>query len=458
MNLNLPLLGNIKTGKDAVIVDVVNDITPLETPRTSKKTVVKEKFLDVLGGLLEFSPNRLSNEKSISTKILAANKGWVYRNNDAIAQEVSKVEFELYTVGLSNGEIVYNEVESHPLLDLLDKPNAETTKAEFLYTLQSHKKLSGDAFVLKIRGLDGAVKALRLLPPDKVILNLQNPTEKDPTVVLNYHYIDNIDGKKIDKTYDPKDIIHFKKPNPSNQFRGLGAVEALSDDIDLDNLTIETTKKFFINGAITNFVLSTEGKVTDEQLSRLKAEMKSTYGGASNAYKAMILGGGLKPVDISYTNKEMQFLEQLAWYRDKIMIGFGNTKASLGMVDDVNRASFEGSIIGWLRNTVKPDDEAIVNTLNEFLVPEFGDNLILGFCDPVPEDRADDVAEVKELYPLGILTLDEAREMVDLDPAENGEGDQFYQKPTPTVVAPADPSNPANQDPKNPEPDEGGNE
>jgi hypothetical protein len=62
------------------------------------------------------------------------------------------------------------------------------------------------------------------------------------------------------------------------------------------------------------------------------------------------------------------------------------------------------------------------------------------------------------LYPLGIITLDEAREMVDLDPAENGEGDQFYQKPTPTVVAPADPSNPANQDPKNPEPDEGGNE
>lgn len=438
--------------------DVVNDITPLETPRTPKKAI-KEKFFDVLGGLIDLSSNRLSGEKSISTKILQANRGWVYRNNDAIAQEVSKIKFELYTAGLSAGEIVYNEVESHPLLDLLDKPNAETTKADFLYTLQSHKKLSGDAFVLKIR-TNGQVTALRLLPPDKIILNLQSPTESDPTVILNYHYQDTIDGKKVDVLYDPKDIIHFKKPNPQNPFRGLGAVEALADDIDLDNLTIETTKKFFINGAITNFVLSTESKINDEQLKRLKAEMKSTYGGASNAYKAMILGGGLKPVDISYTNKEMQFLEQLAWYRDKIMIGFGNTKASLGMVDDVNRASFEGSIIGWLRNTVKPDDESIVNTLNEYLVPEFGDNLILGFCDPVPEDRADDVAEVKDLYPLGIITLNEARDIIDMDPAENGEGDQFYQPNTPSMTDPnaADPSNPANQDPKNPKPDESGNE
>lgn len=454
--MKLPLIGEVSLSKAPAMPSVVNDITPLETKRTPK---AKEKVLDVLGGLLQFSSNKLSSETSVSTKILQANKGWVYRNNDAIAQEVSKVEFELYTVGLSGGEIVYNEVETHPLLDLLDKPNAETTKAEFLYQLQSHKKLSGDAFVLKVRN-NQQVVALRLLPPDKITLTLQTPTPQDPAVVQNYRYQDNIAGQRIDVTYEPRDIMHFKKPNPNNQFRGLGAVEALADDIDLDNLTIETTKKFFINGAITNFVLTTEGKINDDQLKRLKAEMKSTYAGASNAYKAMILGGGLKPVDISYTNKEMQFLEQLAWYRDKIMFGFGNTKASLGMVDDVNRASFEGSIIGWLRNTVKPDDEAIVSTLNEFLVPEFGDNLVLGFCDPVPEDRADDVAEAKDLYPLGILTLDEARELVDLDPMEDGSGGEVYSAPTPAPKDPSatDDSNPTNKPPKNPKPDEGGNE
>lgn len=425
----------------------------------SKPVKAKTKFFDVLGGMLQLSPNRLSDAKSVSTKILQANKGWVYRNNDVIAQEVSKMEFELYTVGLSGGEIVYNEVDSHPLLDLLDKPNAETTKMDAVYTIQSHKKLSGDAFWLKIRN-GGQVISLRTLPPDKITLNLDKPSETDPTVIKSYHYQDTIDGNKIDVTYDPKDIIHFKKPNSSNPFRGLGAVEALADDIDLDNLTIETNKKFFINGAITNFVLSTDAKVTEEQLKRLRAEMRADYGGASNAYKAMILGGGLKPVDISYSNKEMEFLAQLEWYRDKIMVGFGNTKASMGMVDDVNRASYEGSIIGWQRNTVKPDMQSIVNTLNEYLVPEFGDNLVLGFCDPVPEDRSDDVTEAQLLYPIGVITLNEARELVGLDEMEDGSGDEVYQKPAPIITTPGDTndSNPANQKPKNPDADEGGNE
>lgn len=420
MRVKLPIIGQVKTGKDADPVEIIKEVKS------------EQKFFDLLGGFLQFSTNKLSSEKTISSKILQANKGWVYRNNDAIAQEVSKMEFELYTVGLSGGEIVYNEVESHPLLDLLDKPNQETTKTDAIYILQSHKKLSGDAFWLKIRN-GSQIVGLRTLPPDKITLNLRTPTPEDPTVIENYHYQDTIDGQKIDVTYDPRDIIHFKKPNPSNPFRGLGAVEALAETIDLDNLTTETTKKFFENGAITNFVLSTESKVTEDQLKRLRAELRSSSAGPSNAYKAMILGGGLKPVDISYSNKELEFLAQLEWYRDKIMFGFGNTKASLGMVDDVNRASFEGSNLGWLRNTVKPDMDAIVNTLNEFLVPEFGKNLVLGYVDPVPDDLDDDIDQATKLYQAGIIRRSEARELADY---ETDDSDNVYFTPNTGTLSP----------------------
>jgi HK97 family phage portal protein len=410
----------MRIGKDAQAEQIVKSVRE------------KSSSIELLGGFLDWKKPTLSNEKSISTKILQANKGWVYRNNDAIAQEVSKIEFELYTIGIRNGEIVYNEVESHPLLDLLDRPNAETTTTDFFYLLQSHKKLSGDAFAVKLK-TNGVINGLRLLPPDKVFLNLQSPTEKDPTVILNYEYKDQIDGKTIKVIYQPENILHFKKPNPNNQFRGFGAVEALAETIDLDNLTTETTKKFFENGAITNFVLSTDAKINEDQLRRLKADLRAATAGPSNAYKALILSGGLEPKDISYTNKELEFLGQLEWYRDKIMYGFGNTKASLGMVEDVNRASFEGSSIGWLRNTVKPDMQAIVDILNEYLVPEFGDNLVLGYKDPVPEDRADDVAEAERLYKAGIIMRSEARELVDL---ESDTSDEVYYVPPASLTQP----------------------
>lgn len=417
MKVKLPIIGQVRTGKDSLVTEVV------------KEVAAKEKLMDVMGGLLQFSPTTLSNYKSVSDKILKANTGWVYRNNDAIAQEVSKVEFELYTIGLSGGEIVFNEVASHPLLDLLDRPNKETSKSEFFYTAQSHKKLIGDCYILKIK-TGGKVTDLRILPADKVTLKLQTPTADDPTVIKSYIYKDTIDGEQIEKTYEPEEIIPIKKPNPNNQFRGLGTVEALADTIDLDNLTTEVMKSYLKNGAIHNFALTTESKITDEQLKRLKAELKSALSGPSNAFSAPILGGGLKPVDISYSNKEQQLLDQLSWYRDKIMIGFGNTPASIGIVEDVNRANAEATIAGWLRNTVKPDMGAIVNALNIYLVPEFGENLVLGYCDPVPDDRSDDVEEVKALYPAGVMTLNEARSAVDLDEMKEG-GDEFYSAPAP---------------------------
>lgn len=413
MKIKLPIIGEVVTGRDIIRGDSV-----------------ETKLFEPLGGFLDYGRNRLSSDTTVSTKVLLANKGWVYRNNDAIAKEISKIDFELFTIGISGGEIVYNQIMTHPLLDLLDHPNPETTKSDAVYTLQSHRKLSGDAFWVKIRRNGGTV-SLRTLPPDKITLNLRPPTPEQPIAVESYSYRDTIAGEKIDVVYAPEDIIHFKTPNPSNPFRGYGAVEAAAETIDLDNLTSETTKKFFQNGAITNFVLSTESKINDDQLKRLQAELRAQYGGASKAYQTMILSGGLKPVDVSYSNKDQEFLGQLEWYRDKIMYLFGNTKASLGMIEDVNRSSHAGSIIEWQRNTVLPDMKALVDTLNLTLVPEFGKNLVLGFKDPVPDDRSDDIIEVQALYPIGVLTLNESRELLGLDPLPDG--DQTYTPAVPVV-------------------------
>lgn len=439
MKVKLPIIGQVSTGKDADPVTIV------------KEAAGKEKFFDILGGLIDLSPQQLSGEKSISTRLLKANTGWVYRNNDVIAQEVSKMEFELFTVGLSGGEIVYNQINSHPLLDLLDKPNEETQKSDALYIIQSHKKLTGDAFWLKMRN-GSQVVGLRAIEPDKIELDLQSPTPDDPTVIKGFIYKDVIDGKQVSNYYDPKDIIHFKKPNPRNPFRGYGAVEALNNTIDHDNLTLDIMNNFLRNGAIHNFALTTEQKITPDQLKRLKAELRATVNGPANAFSVPIFGGGLEPKDISYSSKEQQLMEQQAWDRDKIMIGFGNTKASLGMIDDVNRASHESSLVEWKRNTVAPDMCAIVNTLNEFLVPEFGDNLILGFTDPVPEDHGDDITESTQLYAGGIITLNEARELLDYDDVP--EGDEF--KPTPSPVADAQPN--PEDDPQEPAPAEDNDE
>lgn len=409
MKIKIPLIGEVKIREPGAENTQSIASVPIESPSNVKKTY------DVLGGFLSLNKFGLSSEKTISSRILEANMGWVYRNNDAIAQEVAAIEFELFSVNLRGGEIEFDQIEEHPLLDLLYKFNSRTTKADGIYMTQSHKKLTGDAFWLLDKN-GKAVENIFVLPPDKMELVLADPTDSTAELIKEYIYTDTIDNKQIKETYQLDQIIHFKKPNPKNPFRGYGAVEALADTIDSDNLVNQVQRNFFEKGAISNFVLTSDANITDEQLKRLKAELRAMYGGANNAFNTMIFGNGLKPADIGFSNKDMDFLNLLEWYRDKIMIGFGNTKASIGIIDDVNRASYEGSIAGWLRGTVKPDMDSIIQTINEFLVPQFGDNLILGYKDPIPENTTEEAERAVKLKEAGIIQINEAREMVGLSP------------------------------------------
>lgn len=435
MKFKVPILGEFVIGRDVIDVPAPAPVNAMDNKTVKNIVDSKEKLtVSTLGGLIDFGGQALSNEKSVSTKLLQANKDWVYRNNDVIAQEVSSIELELFQVGLSKGEIVYRQIFDHPLLTLLDKFNDTTTKSDGIYTTQTHRKLTGDAFWYT--PLNGKIPtAIHIISPDKVTLDIGDVGRGEP-MVKGYLYKDTIDGKEIKIEYRPEEIIQFKKPNPRNQFRGLGVVEAIADTIDTDVLVNLTQMNFFKNGAITNFVLTTEGKLTDEQLKKFKAELKANNGGARKAFEAMILSGGLKPANISFSNRDLQLNDLLAWYRDKIMVGFGNTPASIGVIEDVNQANAEATLASWKRTTVKPDMDAFVGTLNEFLVPKFGDNLVLGYVNPVPEDKTDDIAEAVQLKQSGIITLNEARELVGYDTVP--QGDEFQ---TPAVAP-----NPAEQD------------
>lgn len=407
--------------------------------RSQIKEVVKEinrVEKAALGSFLNWRPSSLSDEKRVSSKVLEANKGWVYRNNDVIAKEVAGIEFELYTTRLVGGQVEFVQIDEHPLLDALDRFNEFTDASSGFYTTQSHRKLAGDAFWF-IDGNGPNVSGIYILQPDKITLEL-GKVARGQRVIEAYQYEDTVDGTPIKETYKPENVIHFKVPNPKNPYRGLGAVEAAADAIDTDTYAIEANKKMFERGLIANFILTTPNKVTTEQLQQLHAEMKSSFQGVENAFKVPIFGSDLKPVTTQMNNKEMEFIAQQEWVRDKIASIFGNNKAVLGVTDDVNRANAEATIENWKQTTITQEMKAICDTLNEFFVPRFGTNLILGFCDPVPEDKFADVADIKVLLDGKVITQNEARELIGYDPSPE-EGADLLRQPMPEVTPQLEP-------------------
>jgi len=373
----------------------------------------------------------LVTETRASSKLLQANEGWVYKNNDAIAKEVATIEFELFSTRVVGGDIELVPILSHPILDALDRFNEFTDASSGFYLTSSHKTLAGDA-IWYIDGKAPNVRGIYLLQPDKVEIKLGKPSFGQ-AIIQAYEFKDSVNGKQVTVTYKAEEIVHFKAPNPNNAYRGKSKVQAAAEAIDTDNFAIEANKGLFQRGLIGNFVLSTQNAMTPEQMKVVRTELRANYGGVTNAYKAMILSGGLKPETIQLTNKDMEFIEQQKWNRDKIMSIFGNVPPVLGITDDVNRANADATIMHWKRTTVKPEMKAITDTLNEFFVPKFGDNLILGFKDPVPEDRQTKVKEAVDLHTANIITTNEARESLGLE-ASKEEGADVLSQPTPEAI------------------------
>lgn len=396
MKFRLPIVGEVKIN---------------EAPEI--KEVIKAANKDIFGSFLDFPS---SSTTSVSSKLLQANRGWVYRNNDVIAKEVATIEFELYTTRIVGEEIQYKQITSHALLDALDRFNDFTDASTGFYTTQSHKKLTGNAYWY-IDGSGTNVQAIYILMPDKVTIKL-GKTAGSQVEIDSYEYNDNIEGKKVAEVYSPDEVIHFKAPNPENYLRGLGAVEAAAADIDLDVLATKANMAMFKRGLIANFILATDNSLNPDQLKQLRAEFKSAYSGIDNAYKVPILSGGLKPESIQVTNKDMEFMALQTWTRDKIMSIFGNTPAALGIIDDVNRANSESTLDHWRKTTVRAEMKQITDTLNEFLVPRFGKNLILGFKELVQDDK---LTDIKTMIDENVITPNEAREILGYDPIEGGD-------------------------------------
>lgn len=416
MKVKLPIIGQIVTGKDSEpIINTVN---------------IPKKQKTLLGTVLDMGNKSLSSEKTISSKLIEAYYEWVYINVSTLAEEISKLEPELYKTVLKGGEVELVEVSEHPILDLLDRFNETTTQSDALYITEAHLDLTGDSFWYLEGGANGQQPTnIYLLQPDKMSLSLGDVDAGASRLVSGYNYKNIIDGTVVEVNYEPEEILHIKVPNPKNPYRGFSVVEGLATSIDIDTKTLEANRSFYENGMMAQFMLSTDNKLTQDQIKQLNAEMRAAYAGTKNFWKVPIFGGGIKPSTMQMNNRDAEMLAQQAWLRDKVMAAFKNTKASLGITEDVNRANAEATLLSWKQSTIKPKMCRIVDALNEYLVPRYGDNLVLGFKDPVPEDMTRKITDSKLLYDSGIITLNEAREMVDIDVIEDG--DSVNNKPEP---------------------------
>jgi HK97 family phage portal protein len=352
--------------------------------------------------------------KMKSSDYLKSAVGWVYGCVGVISDEIAGIGLKLLKV--AGGQAT--EVDDHPALDLIYRANNVTTKFDLIKLTFQYLELTGEApWFLSV--VDGQPESILLLRPDRLTIKPGTNGE----VIGGYTYKIFGNGGSTEIPLEPHEVILLKYPDPDMPLRGRGPLQAAASTFDLDNFSEKWNTKFFKNSATPEAVLATDQKLTKETRERIEKKLADKYRGVDNSHKTLILEGGLKMDKLTISQKDMDFIEQQRFSRDKILAIFRVPRTALGITDDVNRANAEATDYVFAKRTIKPKMQGFIEQLNEFLLPLFPgtEQMVFDYDNPVPENVDQQIAQAAAGIQGGYMTINEARELNDLDPVEGGD-------------------------------------
>ena len=336
---------------------------------------------------------------------------YVHASVRKIAEKVGASDIQLFEILNSKGET--RQVFNHEILDLLYRVNPFQTKSEFLETLEINLKLSGDAFVWKNRNESGKVQELWNLRPDKVII------VTDPELYIKGYEFQRADGTTV--KFVPEDIIHFKYPNPLDEFYGLSPVTPAQTRIQTEEFASHYQRDFFINNARPDAILSFESELTPKEKENTRKEWDKRHRGNGKNSKVAILENGVTYHQLSMSQKDMDYIDSMKFTRDDILVAFGVPKPIVAVTDDVNRANAETAMHIFLSETIYPELKRLEEKFNEqLIITEFSDKYFIVFPDPTPEDREQKIKEYEAGLKNGYMLINEVRSQENLPPVDGG--------------------------------------
>ena len=348
----------------------------------------------------------------------------VYRCVNEIANNASRVKINLF-----RGD---QEVDNHPLLDLLYKPSPTMSQVEYFQSVYSYLLIAGNNYMLSVGGDNTPPTELYNLRPDRI--KIRTGTRAMPVA---YDYMlkgQVVESYDVDQATGSSKVKHIKLFNPLDDYYGMSPIQASSVDIDQHNLANKHNVNLLQNGArpsgavIFNPKDETGGHVqlTDVQRNQLMNDVNQRFSGTGNAGKPMLLEGDFDWKEMGLSPKDMDFIQLKNMSAKDIALVYGVPSQLIGIPDSQTYSNFAEAKLALYNETIIPLLDRIQGDMNEWLVPMFNEQgLELRYdIDSIPamaEQRKRVFESVSAGVKDGILTRNEAREQLGYEPIEGAD-------------------------------------
>ena len=345
------------------------------------------------------------------------------------------------------------EVEGHPLRELLQTPHPQYSEAEFLAQVVRIAAIAGFTVIEKIRARADNVVQLGIVRPDWVRPILRDNAPPDWEIRIP-------GDPKSPYTLLAEDAIVFRyMDSPLLDATGDTPLRAVLREAGILNELTDFVKLLLERGGMPQLVLVVDSpddtqtideKLTDDEREAIRQQFIAKYGGYKNwAGPAIVEGMRVETVQLD--------LNQLAFkdLRDGLDLSVCQAfrvpapvvQVMAGLTTSYGK-TLEESMTLLQMYTASPLRRRLDGALTRGLATEFGlgPGLDLGFDESsIPALQEDEDAKVKraiDKHNAGIITFDEARQATGEDPWENDLG-KSLKLPFSAIVTPVDPQEPA---------------
>lgn len=354
------------------------------------------------------------------TELTALGVPTVYACVNVISDTLATLPIVLYR---RNTDGTKTRITEHPASRLLSsRPNPEMTSIDLIGATAWQLVLRQQSFIYINRNGGAAPAELWPVENSKVKTSRDNAESK-----LQYY----IDGKP----YDSSNLIHLRGPT-SNGVQALDTLQIGRDSIGLAVSLSHNAADFFKNGSKLGNVYSTDGSMTDEQVSRLKQQLKQRREKGKD-FSDLFLEEGMKLIETRAQNRDAQFLESRKYQDERIAAIYKVPPHKVGILDRSTNNNIEHQGIEFVTDTILPWARRIETNFDLTLLTDadranglFFEFLIDGLLRGDLSTRYEAYSKGRQW---GWLSANDIRRKENMNPIEGG--DEYL---TPLNMVPAD--------------------
>lgn len=239
-----------------------------------------------------------------------------------------------------------------------------------------------------------------------------------------WYEVDNGPGEQ--KSYlRPENMFHLKGVGPDG-IVGWSIVELARKSIQLGLQEESFGSDFFSRGIMPGGIVKIPGTITHDARNEYRKSFERLYSGQAAHHRVVVVSGGVEFTPTTLPNNDAQFLESRTFQVQEICRWYGVpphkladlVRATFSNIEEQERAFVTDCLLPWARRLESEADIKLFGPVKR------GRRFTRLNLDALMRGNSQTQTDtVTKKVASGLLTLDEAREYLDLNPYEGGLGE-----------------------------------